>query len=94
MPFYGGNPPLDAVPNIQAPVLAFYGGEDARLNAGIPDIERAMQAAGKTFEYVIYPGAGHAFFNDTRESYHAASATDAWSRMLAWFGRYLGGGQM
>jgi carboxymethylenebutenolidase len=94
-PFYGSNPSLDAVPNIQAAVLAFYGGEDARLNAGIPDIERAMRDAGKTFEYVVYPGAQHAFFNDTRpEVYHPEAASDAWTRLLDWFGRYLGGGGM
>jgi carboxymethylenebutenolidase len=91
VPFYGSNPPLDAVPNIQAAVLAMYGGEDARVNAGIPDIERTMRAAGKTFEYMIYPGAGHAFFNDTGSSYNADAAADAWQRTLDWFGRYLAG---
>ena len=41
-------------------------------------------------EVVVYPGAGHAFFNDTRpEAYHAASATDAWSRTLVHFEKYL-----
>ena len=39
---------------------------------------------------MIYPGAGHAFFNDTRpEAYHAGSAKDAWSRTLDHFGKYL-----
>ena len=95
VPFYGSNPPLDVVPNIRAAVLAFYGGEDARLNAGIPDIEQAMREAGKVFEYVVYPGAQHAFFNDTRpDVHHPEAARDAWSRTLAWFGRYLGGGGM
>lgn len=92
VPFYGPNPPLDAVPNIRAAVLAFYGAEDARINAGIPDIERAMRDAGKTFEYVIYEGAGHAFFNDTRPSYNAAAAQDSWTRLLDWFARYLSEG--
>jgi carboxymethylenebutenolidase len=90
-PFYGSSPPLDAVPNIRAAVLAFYGGEDARINAGIPEIEQAMRAAGKTFEYVVYPGAGHAFINDTRDAYHAEAARDSWARLLAWFGQYLDG---
>jgi carboxymethylenebutenolidase len=37
----------------------------------------------------IYPEAGHAFFDDTRERYVASAAADAWSRTLAWFGKYL-----
>jgi carboxymethylenebutenolidase len=91
VPFYGSNPPLDAVSNIQAAVLGIYGGEDARVDAGIPDIERAMSMAGKTFEYMIYPGAGHAFFNDTGANYNADAAADAWRRTLDWFGRHLAG---
>jgi carboxymethylenebutenolidase len=38
---------------------------------------------------VIYPDTPHAFFNDTRDSYRAGPAADAWQRMLAWFQRYL-----
>ncbi|HZU07729.1 MAG TPA: dienelactone hydrolase family protein [Chloroflexota bacterium] len=89
VPFYGPSPPLDAVPNIQAAVLGIYAGEDPRINAGIPDLERALQAAGKTFEFVIYPGAMHAFFNDTRPNYHPEAARDAWARTLDWFSRFL-----
>ena len=91
VPYYGSNPPLDAVPNIQAAVLAIYASDDPRINAGIPDIERAMLAAGKTFEYVIYPGSSHAFFNDTGPNYNPDAAREAWARTLDWFGRYLGG---
>jgi carboxymethylenebutenolidase len=42
-----------------------------------------MKKAGKTFEYKIYPGADHAFFNDTGERYNAEAARDAWARTLA-----------
>lgn len=91
VPFYGTNPPLNAVPNIGAAVLGFYGEEDPRVTSGVPEIEAVMRAAGKTFEFVIYPGARHAFFDDTRDSYNAAAAADAWPRAVDWFGRYLGG---
>ena len=55
VPFYGPNPPLDDVPNIEAAVLAIYAEDDAWINAGIPAIEAAMQEHGKTFEKVVYP---------------------------------------
>ena len=45
----------------------------------------AFEAAGIKNEYEVYDGAQHAFFNDTRESYNEAAATDAWPRTLTWF---------
>jgi carboxymethylenebutenolidase len=90
VPFYGPIPPLDDLSNLQAAVLAIYGGEDTNVNSRIPYMEEAMTAAGKTFEVVIEPGALHAFFNESNpDRYHAAAAADAWTRTLAWFGRYL-----
>ncbi len=89
VPFYGPNPPLEDVPKIRAAVLAIYGELDTRIDAGIPAIREAMQRAGITHEIVIYPGANHAFFNDTADRYHATSAQDAWRRTVAWFERYL-----
>jgi carboxymethylenebutenolidase len=92
VPFYGPNPPLEAVPNIRAAVLGIYGENDQRINAGIPAIEEAMRQNGKTFENVIYPGANHAFHNDTGRNYNPEAAVDAWSRTLAWFEKYVRGG--
>jgi carboxymethylenebutenolidase len=89
VPFYGPNPPLEDVPGIQAAVLAMYGELDQRIDAGIPAIEEAMKKNNKTFEKIIYPGANHAFHNDTGASYNAPAAIDAWAKMLAWFAKYL-----
>ena len=89
VPYYGPNPPLEDVPNINAAVLAHYGGNDARINGGIPAIEAAMKEYGKTFEYVIHEGAGHAFNNDTGQNYNAQAANEAWGQTLAWFEQYL-----
>lgn len=89
VPFYGPNPPLDDVPQIKAAILAIYGELDTRITAGIPAIREAMKKTGVPFEVVIYPGADHAFFNDTGQRYHAPSALDAWHRTVAWFDRYL-----
>ena len=89
VPYYGPNPPLEDVPKIQAAVLAQYGGNDARINGGIPAIEKAMKDNNKIFEYAIYEGANHAFNNDTSGSYNAQAANQAWARTLEWFAKYV-----
>lgn len=91
VPYYGPNPPLEDVPKIQAAVLAHYGGNDARINSGIPAIEKAMKDNNKTFESVIHQGANHAFNNDTGSNYNAQAAADAWASTLAWFDKYVRG---
>jgi carboxymethylenebutenolidase len=85
--FYGSAPPLERVPRIQCPVAGFYGELDGRVNAGLPAFAEAMAAAGKAFEYQVYPGAAHAFFNDTRASYNIPAARDAFARLLEFFRR-------
>jgi carboxymethylenebutenolidase len=57
--FYG-TPPAD-VTAIAAPVYGFYAGNDARITATVPATTEAMKTAGKTYEPVIYDGAGHGF---------------------------------
>jgi carboxymethylenebutenolidase len=89
VPFYGPHPPVEDVAGIQAAVLAIYAENDQRINAGIPAIEEAMRAQGKIYEKVIYPGADHAFHNDTSSRYKPDSARDAWARALDWFGSYV-----
>ena len=59
--FYGPPPPAAAMAAITAPVYGFYGGNDARISATVPDTKTAMAAAGKKYEAVIYDGAGHGF---------------------------------
>jgi carboxymethylenebutenolidase len=60
--FYGTGPSTDAaVSGIEAPVYGFYGGDDARVNATIEPTRALMSKHGKSFEPVIYPGAGHAY---------------------------------
>ena len=57
--FYGSSP--KDVSGITAPVYGFYGGNDARIDATIPDTTKAMQQAGKKYDPVTYEGAGHGF---------------------------------
>ena len=90
VPYYGPAPAEGDVAKIQAAVLAIYGGNDQRITSTQPTMEAAMKRAGKTFESVVYPGAGHAFSNDTGANYNEQAANDAWQKTLAWFRKYLG----
>ena len=89
VPFYGSAPPLDEVPNLRAPVLGIYAGDDDRINSGLPDLEAALRQNDKTYQVISYPGTGHAFFNDTGQRYHQEAATAAWQETLGWFDKHL-----
>lgn len=88
--YYGAAPPADHIPGIRCPVIGFYGGDDPRITEGVPAFAVAMKGAGKSFEYHVYPGAPHAFFNDERRSYRVGPSRDAWARTLAFFATHLG----
>ncbi len=89
VPFYGSAPPLEDVASLQVPVLGIYAGEDARINAGVPALEDKLKSEGKNHRFVTYPGAGHAFFNDTGSRYHPQAAEGAWMETLDWFEDHL-----
>jgi carboxymethylenebutenolidase len=82
---------LEDVPRIRAAVLGIYGELDQRINQGIPALREALQRAGVVHELVVYPGADHAFFNDTGARYHPQAPRQAWERALDWLRRYLEG---
>ena len=89
--FYGQNPdPIDLVHKIECPVLGLYGGEDTRINSKLNELVTVMTADKKDFEMKIYPGAPHAFFNETNKvGYRETAAKDAWDRSLRFFKRTL-----
>jgi carboxymethylenebutenolidase len=90
---YYGRPMNDAdIPRIQAPLLGLYGETDDSIPPQwVRDFDQQLSDNYLTHENVTYPGAGHGFFNDTQqESYHEASARDAWDRTLAWLRNHLG----
>jgi carboxymethylenebutenolidase len=59
--FYGPPPDKDSIHRIRAPIYGFYAGNDARIDSTIPDTTQALKAAGKTYDPVVYDGAGHGF---------------------------------
>jgi carboxymethylenebutenolidase len=60
--FYGTTPTdLNALKRISCPVYGFYAGNDTRVTGTLDQTVQQMKEAGKTFEPVVYPKAGHAF---------------------------------
>jgi carboxymethylenebutenolidase len=87
--YYGAAPEPEQVAHISCPIRGFYGRDDPRIVAGLPDFAAALSAAGVDHELLVYPDTGHAFFNDTRPSYRPEAARDAWARTLEFFGATL-----
>ena len=82
--------PLDVASRIACPVLGLYGADDIGIPADdVRKMESVLKNAGSTAEFILYDGAPHAFFADYRPSYRPEAARDAWSRCLAWLGKYL-----
>lgn len=72
---------------IKMPLCGSWGGRDS----SIPAVDVAALRTRLTVpnDLKVYDEAGHAFFDDTRPSYVATAAADAWTRTLHWFGKYL-----
>ncbi len=81
--------PIDLVGRLNAPVLGLYGAEDTGIPvAAVNEMKAALatgNAAAKQSQFVVYPGAPHAFHADYRPSYRKDAAEDGWTRCLAWF---------
>lgn len=86
--FYGGFKKTNVQwENLNAPLLLIFGENDRGVppSSGI-ELEKQLRAMGKEVNAVVYGGADHAFFNDSRpEVYDAEAAGDAWMRTITLF---------
>jgi carboxymethylenebutenolidase len=89
--FYGENPnPIEKINGVKGAVMGLYGGEDSRINAGIHELVKALVEYKKPFTVKVFPGAHHAFFNDTREQhYNKQAAEEAWQMLLRFYNTNL-----
>jgi carboxymethylenebutenolidase len=85
VPFYGGQPPTEAVPEIQAPLLLHYAGLDNRVNEGWPAYEAALKEHNKEYTAYMYPDVNHGFHNDSTPRYDNTAAELAWQRTIDFF---------
>ena len=85
-------PLVDRTPDLDCPLLGLFGNEDQFPSPEhVDELDAALKAAGKTYEFHRYDGAGHAFFAVDRPAYRPEAAVDGWRRIFEWFGRHLGG---
>ena len=89
-PFYGTIDAAADLSGTKAAVLGVYAELDQRVNATRDAATAALVKAGLTHEIKTYPGANHAFFNDTGQNYEPTQAKAAYADVLNWFGRHLG----
>ena len=92
VPFYGVIPgALPDFSSLRAQVLGHYGETDSSVPPeAVQELDSAIKRqSGVVPVFHLYP-AGHAFFNDRRETYHAPSAELAWERTLAFLHAQLG----
>ncbi|MGZ5475087.1 MAG: dienelactone hydrolase family protein [Thermoanaerobaculia bacterium] len=89
--FYGGFKKVAIDWNgLSAPILLIYGEDDK----GVPpdqgrELEKKLKLLGKNVEVRTYPGANHAFFNDTGRNYKPDAAADAWKRAVAFLREHV-----
>jgi carboxymethylenebutenolidase len=83
--------PLELAANLGCPYLGLFGAEDAIIPLADVEELRATLAGGRQpYEIHVYPGAGHAFFNDTRpDMYRPAAAADGWQRAVGFLRQHL-----
>ena len=85
VPFYGGQPDSDQVPQIQAPLMLHFAELDKRVNEGWPAYEEALKENKKEYQAFMYPEVNHGFHNDTTPRYDKAAADLAWNRTIEFF---------
>jgi carboxymethylenebutenolidase len=94
VPCYGIIPWPDAQPDYSAMSAAVQGHYAEKDSFFTPEAAQQLadqlRAMGKSVEIFIYPGADHAFFNDTRPEVHDPEASrELWDRSLAFFSAQL-----
>ena len=82
--------PIDYTKDLSCPLLGLFGEED---DSPTPDQvaahEQELKKHGKSYEFHMYPDAGHGFFYYHRPSYRPEHATDGWAKIFEFFGKHL-----
>ena len=89
-PLHGIPPLVDRAGELSCPLLGLFGREDSSPSPQeVTELEQALKASGKVYEFRGDDGAGHAFMQVDRPRYRPGAAVDAWRHIWTWFGRYL-----
>ena len=84
---------IDMTSEIAVPVLGLFGNDDQNPDpAQVNTIEAELKKQNKTYEFHRYDGAGHGFFGWERPGYRQEQAVDGWTKVFAFYEKYLGAG--
>lgn len=86
---YGNSPQKEKIQNIHCPILGIYGELDTTITRNVSTFAEWMGELNKPFEYEIYQGAHHGFFNDTRNSYNGQAVRQAFPRILEFLNKTM-----
>lgn len=88
--FYGAAPPNESLAKAVAPVIGFYGENDARVFATVEPTRAEMKRLGKSYEAHTYERTTHSFLwmQDLGNNFQATA--DAWPRAVAFLRQHLG----
>jgi carboxymethylenebutenolidase len=82
--------PIDYTADLCCPLLGLFGEEDhSPAPEQVAQHERELAKHGKTYEFHMYPGAGHGFFYYDRAAYRQQQAVDGWSKVFAFLAKHL-----
>jgi carboxymethylenebutenolidase len=82
--------PIDYTPDLSCPVLGLFGEEDSSPSPEQVALhEETLKKHGKTYEFHMYPDAGHGFFYYHRPNYRQQQAVDGWEKIWAFLETYL-----
>lgn len=85
--------PLSYTRDLNSPLLGLFGEDDqGPTPAQVARHEQELKQLGKTYEFHMYPGAGHGFFYQNRPAYRQEQATDGWNKVFVFLEKYLKAG--
>ena len=103
VPYYGGNimttvgeataSPFELAEGISCPVLFHFGEVDTNPSQDdMRNFDAELTRLGKAHDFRTYPGAGHAFMDQTQDArYHEAAALASWPVTVEFFATHLKG---
>ena len=82
--------PIDLTSRLDCPLLGIFGNDDKSPSPEQVNLHEAeLKKNGKNYAFHRYDGAGHAFWNYSRDAYRPEQAMDAWEKVFAFFEEYL-----
>ena len=83
--------PIDYTRDLSCPLLGLFGEEDkGPTPEQVTRHEEELKKYGKTYEFHMYPNAGHGFFYYDRPAYRQQQAVDGWRKVFAFLQKHLG----